>query len=105
MDLFSHNDLCVEESFIKNRIFCSFATAKDSFTLGFINHRYSTPKSLLKSNELKDKSHKIDLVIRKKKTSPLFDEIIIGDKTQLTKYLCKIDCIISNEIQVMLIKK
>lgn len=43
-----------EESFRKNRVICSFATADGNCTLGFSNSQKARPKSLIKGNEFKN---------------------------------------------------
>lgn len=84
MRLFS-SGLLAEESFKKNKIFCSFATANGSCTLGFSETEKVRPKSLIKGNELKDPKI-VELVLRKKSGMEFFNEIIIGDKEALCKY-------------------
>lgn len=98
MDLFFNEDIYAEESFAKNRVFCSFATAVPSFTLGFTNNVYATPKSLLKNNKLTDNTNRVDLVIRKLRTEKEFNEIILMDEEKVDIYYDKIKHLISLEI-------
>lgn len=44
--------ISVQETFIKNKVVCSFATSDGSCTLGFILGQNSKPLTLLKGNEL-----------------------------------------------------
>lgn len=84
MNLFK-TGLLAEESFEKNKIVCSFATADGRCTLGFSESDKVRPKSLIKGNELR-KPEIVDLVLRKKKGTDFFDEIVIGDETAMRKY-------------------
>ncbi|MBU3218269.1 hypothetical protein LL033_26120 (plasmid) [Clostridium estertheticum] len=90
MNLFNEN-IKVEETFLKNRVTCSFATADDKCTLGFINTSKSRPMSLLKGNELHvNKVKDISLLMRKKMGKEKFDEILIGDSKMIMTYYEKI---------------
>lgn len=101
MDLFTYSEIYVEESFHRNRVFCSFATAIDSFTLGFSNDRYATPKSLLKNNKLSN-NNKVDLIIRKHKTEELYNEIVFVNNELIKNYYDKINCLLSSELAASL---
>ena len=96
MELFKNTQIFAEEDFNKNKIFCSFATASKNFTLGFIDNIYSSPKSLLKNNQLKGDYKEVDLVLRKKRSKEKFDEIILGDNVKLKEYYERI----KNEIEI-----
>ncbi len=99
LDIFNKRDICVEENFRKNRIFCSFATADTNCTFGFINAKYSVPKTLLKSNELNPANAcKVDLILRKKKWNKRFDEILLSDNTAVENYIDKLTDIITSDL-------
>lgn len=83
-------DLIAEDNFKKNKVECAFATADNTCTLGFaVSGR---PKSLLKGNELdKNKSQKVDLIFRKRRSSgKLYEELIWGSKKEIVKYQEKV---------------
>lgn len=73
------------ESFKKNRVICSFATADGNCTLGFSDSQKARPKSLIKGNELKNPKP-VELVLKRKSGTELFDEIVIGNEMVLCKY-------------------
>ena len=77
--------LLAQENFKKNKVFCSFAAADESCTLGFSESEKARPKSLIKGNEL-DNPKLVELILRKKSGTKFFDEIIVGDKEILYKY-------------------
>lgn len=104
MNLFANKDIFAEESFGKNRVFCSFATAIPSFTLGFTNNVYATPKSLLKNNKLIDNTNRVDLVIRKLRTEKEFNEIILLDEEKVDLYYGEIKQLISSEASDVLLQ-
>lgn len=58
LNIFHNDHIFAEESFAKNRIICSFAASDNLCTIGFENHKYSVPKTLLKGNELNFKNSK-----------------------------------------------
>ena len=97
MDLFMYKDIFVEESFHKNKVFCSFATAIPAFTLGFFNGKYAVPKSLLKNNQLRSNDYKVELIIRKHRLEKEFHEIVLGTDVEIKKYYDKIKNLISVE--------
>lgn len=95
----------VEESFIKNKIRCTFATGKNTYTLGFIGDRKAKPMTLLKGNELDSiKARNIDLVLRRKTGEPNFKELVSGDKEMLVKYKDAIIDILSEDLKKILLK-
>ena len=104
MELFCNKVIYAEESFGKNRVFCTFATAIPSFTLGFTNNVYATPKSLLKNNKLTDNTHKVDLVVRKSRTEQKYCEIISVDKEKAELYYDEIRNLVSEEVAETLTK-
>ena len=65
----------VEENFIKNKIYCTFAVSENTFTLGFIAVPNCRPKTLLKGNELKN-PQKIASIRRRKKGKKDFQDFI-----------------------------
>ena len=83
-----------EEQFSKGKIFCSFATATGTLTLGFIAPGKSRPKTLLEGNHLKNPKP-VDLILRKPVNTELFEEIILGESSDLTNYLSEISSLIS----------
>nr|WP_312579150.1 PBECR4 domain-containing protein [Sedimentibacter sp.] len=94
MNLFE-NEIKVEESFVKNKVKCSFATTNECYTLGFINAKKSYPMTLIKGNEIdKNKAKTIKLLLRKEANKERFDEIIIGNDESLSCYYEKIKDII-----------
>lgn len=102
---YTSNEIKVEESFVKNQIFCSFATSDDKCTLGFIDNTKSRPKTLVKGNELdKSKMADVDLVLRKETGADKFNEIIIGDTIVLNVYYDKIKNEIGRDLLDLIIK-
>ena len=100
-NLFSlfENEAFVEEDFIKNKIKCTFAVGKNECTLGFTSSLPSKPQSLLKGNQLDlNKAKKIELVLRRAHGEKCFDEIIYGDFDSLSKYISKIDHLLSERL-------
>jgi hypothetical protein len=104
MNLFANKDIFAEESFGKNRVFCSFATAIPSFTLGFTNNVYATPKSLLKNNKLSNSENKVDLVIRKLRSSDEYSEIVLINEDKVNIYYDDIKNVVSSEISDALLQ-
>lgn len=89
MNLFNVG-LLAEETFKKNKVLCSFATANRSCTLGFSEPEKARPKSLIKGNGLCNPKA-VELVLRKKSSAKLFDEIVIGNEETLSKYRNQIE--------------
>lgn len=86
MKLFDSSFL-VQETFVKNRVICSFATTDNKCTIGFIEATKAKPKTLLKGNELcSSKMNEVELVLRKKSGEEKYREIIIGDESDFCKY-------------------
>lgn len=96
MELF-RDSLLAEEDFEKNRVICNFATADGNCTLGFVDSGKARPKSLIKGNELKNPKP-IELILRKRSGTEVFDEIVIGDKKDLSKYRKQIEGITAEEL-------
>jgi len=77
----------VEETFIKNSIHCSFATADHSCTLGFVNVGKARPQTLLKGNALNlERAKPVDVVFKKKASAKYFSEMIYGEIEMIEKY-------------------
>lgn len=96
MELFKEG-LQAEESFRKNKVICSFATADGNCTLGFLDSLKARPKSLIKGNELKNPKP-VDLVLKKKSHAELFDEVVIGNEMSLHKYKDQIKGLLSKDL-------
>lgn len=96
MELF-RDGLQAEEDFKKNRVICTFATADGNCTLGFVDSGKARPKSLIKGNELKN-PEPIELILRKKVGTELFDEIVMGDNKALNKYKEQIEGMIVEDL-------
>lgn len=98
MNMFN-SETTVEEDFTKNRIHCSFATGNVSATLGYIVSGKAKPMTLLKGNELdRQRSKKLDIVLRRKCGETEFNEIIVGTNTQLCKYKETLKEMLSEEL-------
>ena len=93
----------VEEDFSKNRIFCSFAAAKTTCTLGFTFAGSTKPMTLLNGNQLNTSSSKpLTLVLRKKRDETFFTDIILGDEAALNAHLFGSQEILSEHLKSML---
>ena len=98
MDIFSIGTT-VEEDFEKNRIRCALAAGNVSATLGFVVAGKAKPMTLLKGNELNTaKAKKLDLVLRRKSGDSRFDEMLIGDVTQLAEHKEALSDLLSDEL-------
>lgn len=95
MELF-RDGLLAEEDFKKNRVICTFATADGNCTLGFVNSGKARPKSLIKGNELKNPKP-IELILRKKAGTELFDEMVVGNEEFIRKYQDEVQKLISDD--------
>ena len=92
--LFSEGTI-VEEDFRKNSIRCSFAAGQGTFTMGFVCVPYSRPKTLLRGNELNPAASKrVELVLRRRRGTKKFDEVLVGNELLLQKYADKIGSMI-----------
>lgn len=81
------NIVMVEESFVKNRIFCAFATSDGACTLGFVDHSKSRPMSLVKGNELNmSKAKSVDILLSRDVGEEKFTKVIVGDSKTLNKH-------------------
>ena len=91
MFLLFDQDILAEESFVKNSIHCSFATADESCTLGFVDVGKARPQTLLKGNELDMKKAKpVEIVFRKRVGEKCFDKVIFGTEEMVDKYRGKL---------------
>lgn len=87
--------ILAEEKFSKNRVRCSFATTDYKVTIGYVSAGKSRPMTLLRGNELNpEKSHPVDLVLRRRSGEQYFDTIVFGDEAILQKYQKNIDSLI-----------
>ena len=98
LDTIFNSDTIVEESFIKGKVVCSFATATDDFTLGFSIGKTAKPKSLLKGNFIQNRDNHLDLVIRRPHGQQLFSDVIVGNKAMLEKHLRDIKPLLSDSL-------
>lgn len=99
LNIFNNHHVLVEESFSKNKVYCSFATSDNKCTLGFVNDKYSVPKTLLKNNELNPKNYeKVDFVFKKKKSESLFNHLVLGDVKYINQFYDKIKHLLSSEL-------
>ena len=76
-DMFTKADLRCQQDFSKGKVKCSFASASDKFTIGFVQE--GRPKSLMKNNQLNNNtSQPIIAVVRKDKGTSNFTEVVLG---------------------------
>lgn len=91
--------LVAQESFVKNRVHCSFATTDRSATIGFVATDKSKPMTLLRGDRLDaSQSCAVDLVLRRRRDEELFDEVVFGDDDMIEKYIDCIDSLISEDL-------
>lgn len=100
--LFEQETLYVQESFVKNRVVCTFGATDLMCTVGFIKsstrkNAKAFPKTLMKGNELTN-AKIAELVLRRKTGSEKFDEIVIGNKGLIKRHLDEIDELISDKL-------
>ena len=92
-------ELVVQESFSKNKVFCSIATTDCAVTVGFIGTKSSRPRTLLKGDQIDwQKAGTVDLILRKPSGEQLFTEVVFGDQSAVEKYFPKIKDLMSTEI-------
>lgn len=90
--------LVAQESFVKNRVHCSFATTDRSATIGFIAEDKSKPMTLLRGDRLDPtKSAAVDLIFRKPYGSVEFNEIVYGNEDMIKKYIDAIRPLLAEE--------
>lgn len=81
------SECLVQEDFSKNRIFCSFAAADISCTVGFTVAANTKPMTLLNGNQLDmAKAKPLELVLRRKRGDAKFDCIMCGTTDNLISY-------------------
>lgn len=88
--LMQQKKLYIQENFRKNNVICTVGATDHVCTAGFIKSSRSRegrafPKTLMKGNEL-TKINEVEILLRKRKTSDKFDEILIGSRYQVRKY-------------------
>ncbi len=77
-NMFSAFDIECQQNFSKGKVSCSFASASNKYTIGFV--ATGRPMTLMKNNQLdKNKSKPVIAVLRKEKGSNTFNDIIYGD--------------------------
>ena len=77
-NMFSASDIECQQNFSKGKVSCSFASASNKYTIGFV--ATGRPMTLMKNNQLdKNKSKPVIAVLRKEKGSNTFNDIIYGD--------------------------
>lgn len=92
--------LVAQESFVKNRVHCSFATTDCSATIGFIAEDKSKPMTLLRGDRLDaNKSAAVDLILRRPYDSGKFNEIVYGDEDMIAKYSKSISSLLTEELR------
>ena len=91
--------LLAEESFVKNRVHCSFATTDRSATVGFIAADKSKPMTLLRGDRLDStKSAAVDLVLRRPYGTQYFTEIVFGNEAMIEKYVDEIKPLLNRDL-------
>lgn len=91
--------LLAEESFVKNRVHCSFATTDRSATVGFIAADKSKPMTLLRGDRLDStKSAAVDLVLRRPYGTQYFTEIVFGNGAMIEKYADEIKPLLNRDL-------
>lgn len=95
-----NKDTIVEEDYNHNSIKCSFIAGDNQTTIGFAKTDPCVPLTLLlgeKSNA--EKSGHMSLVLRKKSTESLFNEIIVGDISILREKQETLSDIIADDLK------
>ena len=91
--------LIAQESFVKNRVHCSFATTDRSATIGFIAEDKSKPMTLLRGDRLDaTKSAAVDLILCRPYGSEKFTEVVYGNKDMVKKYIDAIKSMLAEEL-------
>ncbi len=97
-NVFSEGTL-VEENFVRNRIRCSFVAGRKSYTLGFTVSEPIKPMSLLKGNCLDVSiARPLDLVLRRRRGTEKFDELILGDREVASEYADVVKNLVSESL-------
>ncbi len=91
--------LLVQESFVKNRVVCTFASSDGTMTLGFIGTKKSRPMTLLAKNELDMTNAKpVDVIIKRQMGEKLFNQVVVGTKDEISCYAASIAEIVAPEL-------
>lgn len=89
-NMFSAFDIECQQNFSKGKVSCSFASASNKYTIGFV--ATGRPMTLMKNNQLdKNKSKPVIAVLRKEKGSNTFNDIIYGDIAGYENIVSKIN--------------
>ena len=100
--LFSSGCL-VQEDFSKNRIFCSFAAADMSCTVGFTVAANTKPMTLLNGNQLDAaNAQPLALVLRRRRGETVFEQIVCGTVEDLVTYSSCLTGMLSDSLQSMI---
>ena len=93
----------VQEDFSKNRIFCSFAAADISCTVGFTVAANTKPMTLLNGNQLDTaKAKPLGLVLRRKRGDVKFDCIMCGTVDDLITYETTLSGMLAEPLQALI---
>lgn len=93
--------ILAEENFRKNSVICNVATSDEQCTIGFVSTSKAYPKTLQKGNELnKDKTKLVDLILRKRKDSKKFNELIVGNPISIQKYFEHIEHLVDENLMI-----
>ena len=69
-----------KERFKKGRVSCSFASASNRYTIGFVDT--GRPMTLMKNNQLDEEQSKpVIAVLKKNRTDRTFTDVVMGDIT------------------------
>lgn len=103
-ELMGQKKLYVQEKFSKNKVICTLGATDYLCTVGFMKSSSritakAFPKTLMKNNELKN-AKEVDLLLRRKKDSKKFDEIIIGNRELVKKHFEDLKDIVSIDLYV-----
>lgn len=86
----SASDIECQQNFSKGKVSCSFASASNKYTIGFV--ATGRPMTLMKNNQLaKDKSKPVIAMLRKEKGPNTFNDIIYGDIAGYENIVSKIN--------------
>lgn len=79
-DMFLSEGIMCQERFKKGRVSCSFASASNRYTIGFVDT--GRPMTLMKNNQLdKGQSKPVIAVLKKNRIDKTFTEVVMGDIT------------------------
>lgn len=92
--------MMAQETFVKNRVHCSFATTEKTVTVGFAAADKARPMTLLRGNKLDDnRSAEVDLVLRRSRGDKYFDEIVCGDIAKIDEQGDQISSLLSPQLR------